>query len=159
MVFARYSQNHHSGRSVSKMKKSKPLLISCLVVAAAVFLVALLNYRRDHPLAKPIGLELVDDYTHENSINRGVRVLIYSKKDVDHDLYDFICGKASAMYTDPNFNDGFETNRKQNLKAVRSEYSHGEQRAFEIRSKDDFAVIYVIEYGDYVAVVLIQARI
>ena len=140
------------------MKTFTRIITVCMVIVGVVFCLIMLFHSRDHPLTKSLGLDTVEDNS-ESSINVGKRSLVFSKKNVDYDLYEFICEKAVDMYGGEDFDAGVEVSKVPEFDLIDGKYSQNQKRAFRIDSRDQYASIWVIEYAEYVAVVLIQARI
>ncbi|MEO5714956.1 MAG: hypothetical protein ABIT37_15865 [Luteolibacter sp.] len=134
------------------------IFIVCTLLAIGVFWAILLFTSRNHPLAKALGLPTVEDNA-ESTINQSERVLVFAKKGVDYDLYEYICNKASAMYGEKDFRTGVEIGATPRFDLIDAKYSQNQHRAFEIVSRDRYSSIFVIEYDLYVVVVLADARI
>ena len=141
------------------MKTPARILIFFIVVLGVFFYFGpLFLPDRSHPLTKSIGLPTIDDRS-ESSINVGKRALVFSKKNVDYDLYELICEKAVAMYGEEDYEAGVEVSKVPDFDLIDGKYSQNQTRAFRIDSRDQYVSIWIVEYAEHVAVVLIQARI
>ena len=83
--------------------------------------------------------------------------LVYSKNEVEFDLYKFICGKASSVYGGSDFNKGAELNKNRlpESNLVAKKYAVDKKRGFKIESRDQSVSIWVIDYEEHVVIILL----
>ena len=133
------------------MKLKNPLL------SIFMFLIISSCSKKAHPLEALIGLPVVSSNS-ESILRRSSKTMVYSKAGVEYDLYAHICGKVKSMYGDDRFEKGCERNDNtigpETTLLIGNDYTKNFKRCFEIRSKSGLSCIIVIEYEDYVAVLL-----
>ncbi len=126
-----------------------------VVIVCCWFLI--FKTQKPHPLAESIGLPVVNDVS-DSSMHFSERALVFSKKGVEYNLYDFVCTKATLMYGKESFEAGTEIDEAPEFDLLDEEYSQGLGRALRIDSRDQYSTIWIIDYQEYVVVFLLQRR-